>query len=99
MNRTTLSIMLAENFTGLSLIFLAICLLPVVGIVAGRTFIKRRGVFLTFGIIGIIIGTLLLLLLSVDDGGAFSTGIGLWIACSFPLLTGIVCLFCWVFRK
>ena len=85
--------MLAENFSGLYAIFLAICLSPVAAGFLGLVLTKRwPWMGLICGWIGVIVGGLLFLMFLVTTGGALPV---FWVIASLPLVMGIACLIRW----
>ena len=83
--------MLAEDFSGLYMIFVMILVTPFVGLGIAHAKHWPRWA-LVFGWLGVIIGALLLLGLAMTD---FREKPIFWITLSPPLVAGIICLARW----
>ena len=91
------NVMLAEDFGPLYTMFAAVCMLPAVGAAAGIFLVSRRPrLSFGFGLASTIVGALLVLMLTVTEGGALPI---FWFASFLPLIIGICCLVRWALRK
>jgi len=87
----TPSIILAEDFSGLWIFFLLMCLVPIVGAVLGVAFARTwPKISLACGILSVLLGIGVLMTLYHADAPP-----GVWAIASVPLLCGLGCVARW----